>query len=379
MPSFAKTWVEVSRGALRHNAAALRRLVAPAKLMAVVKADAYGHGLKETVRALGPRDAAWFGVDSLEEAVAIRAAGGRQPVLILGHVPKAGLAKAVRLGFSLTVYERAQVRTLVRLTTTHRPAKIHVKIETGTSRQGVAREEWPAFAALLRQSKNLVVEGMSTHYANIEDTVDPSYAMGQLARYQEAVAVFTSARVRPALRHTAASAAALLHESTRLDMVRGGIALYGLWPSHETQATVQQRGLAIELRPALTWKTSVAQVKSLAAGTPVSYGLTEKVTRASRVAVLPVGYYDGLPRSLSSVGQVLIRGQRAKILGRVCMNMCVVDVTDIPKVATGDEVVLIGRQGTEAVSVDEFAAKAGTINYEIVARLNPLIERRLVA
>lgn len=379
MTSHAKTWIEVSRKALRHNAAALRRLVEPAGLMAVVKANAYGHGLTETVQALGSRDVAWFGVDSLEEALTVRAAGAKQPVLILGHVPDSGLATVVRQGFSMTVYERDQVRALSKLASARRPAKVHVKIETGTSRQGVLREDWLAFARLLHRTENLVIEGMSTHYANIEDTVDPSYALGQLARYQEAVDVFTAAKARPLIRHTAASAAAMLHEQTRLDLVRGGIALYGLWPSRETQAIAQQRGLALDLQPALAWKAVVAQVKSLPAGTPVSYGLTEKVTRASRVAVVPVGYFDGLPRAASSVGHVLIRGQRAKILGRVCMNMCVVDVTDIAKAKAGDEVVLIGRQGTETISAEEFAAKAGTINYEIIARLNPLLERRLTA
>lgn len=380
MTSFAKTWIEVSRGALRHNAAELARLIAPSGLMAVVKANAYGHGLPEVATALGrSRDVRWFGVDSLDEALRLRKSVSDKPVLVLGGVPSAGYATAVRTGFSLTVYETAQLRALDKVATARRPAKVHVKIETGTSRQGVTRENWTSFARALKRCQHVTLEGMSTHYANIEDTLDPSYALSQLSQYNEALAAFAKVGLTPTLRHTAASAAAMLHVTTRMDLVRTGLSLYGLWPSRETESTVRQRGLTLDLHPALTWKASVVQVKRLSAGTPVSYGLTEKVTRPSVVAVLPVGYYDGLPRSLSSVGAALVRGQRAKILGRVCMNMCVIDVTDIPGVKEGDEAILLGRQGSEVVSAEEFAAKAGTINYEIVARLNPLMERRLVA
>jgi alanine racemase len=380
MGDFAKSWLEISRGALRHNASELAHLIAPAGVMAVIKANAYGHGLPEVVKALDrSREVRWYGVDSLEEALELRASGSVKPLLILGGVPPAGYATVVKAGFSLTVYEVSQLKALDKLATARRPAKVHVKIETGTSRQGVLRENWTSFARALRRCQHVVLEGMSTHYANIEDTLDPSYAIGQLRQYSEALAAFAAVGVKPQLRHTAASAAAMLHETTRMDLVRCGIALYGLWPSRETETTVRQRGLKLSLEPALTWKARVVQVKRLAAGTPVSYGLTEKVTRQSLVAVLPVGYYDGLPRALSSVGTALIRGRRAKILGRVCMNMCVVDVTDIPGVKEGDEAVLLGRQGSEAITAEEFAAKAGTINYEIVARLNPLTPRRLVA
>lgn len=375
----AKTWIEVSRAALRHNAAVLRSVIGPkVRLMAVVKANAYGHGLPETVKALG-RAVDWFGVDSLEEAEAVRAAGGRQPVLILGCVPGAALTHVVRQGFSIVVYDLASLRALDRLASARRPAKVHLKVETGTARQGVLLEDLSALAKAMKKFRHVVLEGLSTHYANIEDTTDPGFARRQLRLYEQALTILEAQGLRPSVRHTAASAAALIYPETRFDLVRAGLALYGMWPSKETRATMRERGAATGLRPALAWKAMVAQVKELPAGTPVSYGLTEKVTRSSRVAVVPVGYSDGYDRGLSSVGQVLIRGRRAKVLGRVCMNMTVVDVTDIPGARAGDEVVLLGRQGKETVTAEEIAGKIGTINYEIASRINPLIHRSLVS
>lgn len=378
-PLTQKSWIEVSRGALRHNASSLRRVIGrQVKFMAVVKANAYGHGIAETVAALGHDGVNWFGVDSLEEAVIVRTAGARQPVLILGYVPEAGLKTAVTRGFSMVVYNLPHLALLNRLGTARRPAKVHLKIETGTSRQGITPADLPALAQAVRRLKHVVIEGVSTHYANIEDTTDPSYAMGQLRHFREALKVLGTYGVRPPLRHTAASAAAILYPETRFEMVRSGISLYGLWPSKETRLTATQMGLDLALHPALTWKSLVAQIKTLPAGTPVSYGLTEKVTRCSQVAIVPVGYYDGFDRGLSSIGHVLVGGKRAKVLGRVCMNMIVVDVTDIPEAAVEDEVVLLGRQDDELITAEEIAGKAGTINYEVVARLNPLLPRRLV-
>jgi alanine racemase len=345
--------------------------------MAVVKANAYGHGLREVVHALGSRNADWFGVDSLEEAVAVRSAGGRQPILIMGYVPPAGLASVVRNGFSMIIYDMARLKMLERLATTRRPAKVHLKLETGTSRQGATPLELPALAKTLRRLRNVELEGVSTHFANVEDTSDQSYAREQLRRFHEGLTLLEKAGLRPTLRHTAASAGTLLHPEAKFDLVRTGVVLYGLWPSAETEAAAADAGLKIDLHPVLTWKTVIAQVKSLPSGTPVSYGLTERLKRPSRVAVLPVGYYDGLDRGLSSVGRMLVRGRRVKVLGRVCMNMCVVDVTDVPGAAAGDEAVIIGRQNRGAIAAEEVAEAAGTINYEIVARLNPLLPRRL--
>jgi alanine racemase len=224
----------------------------------------------------------------------------------------------------------------------------------------------------------VALEGVSTHFADIEDTTDQSYARKQLSRFRDGLEMLEGAGLPPSLRLTAASAGTILHPEARFDLVRAGIALYGLWPSAETEAAAIDADLKIDLQPVLAWKAVIAQVKELPTGTPVSYGLTERLKRPSRIAVLPVGYFDGLDRGLSSIGKVLVRGRRAKVLGRVCMNMCVVDVTDIPGACAGDEAVIIGRQGREIVSAEGLADAVGTINYEIVARLNPLLPRRLV-
>lgn len=379
-PRGAKTWVEIDRSALRHNADQFRRLAKTtgSQLMAVVKSNAYGHGLAETVRSLEAGGCDWYGVDALPEALAVRAAGAKQPLLILGHVPPESLPTAVARGFSLTVYDRVATNALTRSATARHPAKLHLKIETGTWRQGVTLEQLPAFARHLKRQPHLRIEGLSTHFANIEDTVDPSYARRQLKAYVAAVDIVTRIMGKKPLCHTAASAAALLYPETRLDVIRAGISLYGLWPSRETQATLSKQQPDFTLRPALSWKTVVAQVKSAPTGAAVSYGLTERVTRPSKLAVLPIGYWDGFDRKLSSVANVLIRGHRAKVVGRVCMNMCVVDVTDIPGARVGDEAVVIGRQGSEVVTAEEFAAKCGTINYEAVTRINPTLPRQLV-
>ncbi|OGL72523.1 alanine racemase [Candidatus Uhrbacteria bacterium RIFCSPHIGHO2_02_FULL_60_10] len=373
-PTGVKTWVEISAAALLANAQALRRQTAPAKLAAVIKANAYGHGA--TVVASALRTAAdWFAVDSFLEAEALKPLRLKQPILILGYTPVSAVASAVRRGYRLTAYNRETVQAAAKAATASHPARLHLKIETGTTRQGIGIGELSALVRDLRRSRHVIVEGASTHYANVEDTADPGYARQQLSRYEEALAKLATLGIKPSVRHTAGSAAAILYPETRFDLVRTGLALYGLWPSGETKAAMRLRGGRFDLRPVLTWKTTVAQVKTVPAGTPVSYGLTEKTGRSSRLAVLPVGYWDGLDRKLSSVGSVLIRGQRAKIMGRVCMNMCVVDVTDIPGVSVEDEAVILGSQGSERLSAEEIARQCGTINYEIVTRINPLLPR----
>ncbi len=219
---------------------------------------------------------------------------------------------------------------------------------------------------------------MSTHYANIEDTTDHSYAMSQLNRFNAMVRAFEMEGIVSKEKHTACSAAALLYPQTYFTMVRAGIALYGLWPSKETRVSVANSGKKITLHPALSWKTLIAQVKTLPKGASVSYGLTERLTRDSKIAVIPVGYWDGFDRRFASIGHALVRGRRAKVLGRICMNMCVVDVTDIPGIRVEDDVVMIGRQKKETLTAEDLATAIGTINYEIVTRINPLTPRVLV-
>lgn len=380
-PENLLTWVEISRRALAQNVLRFKAHIGPAvKLAAVVKANAYGHGLVGVSRIALESGAEWLAVNSIEEAEQVRAAGIAAPVLCLGYVPLALLEKAVRLDVRLTVYNPATIERLGEITgRLGRKVRLHVKVETGTNRQGVRKEDLPDFARMIAGFPHLVLEGLSTHYANIEDVTEHRFAEMQLRHFSEACGLLESLGFSVPVRHTACTAAAILFPRTLFNMARVGIGLYGLWPSKETRISALQAGVALnELEPVLTWKTRIAQVKRVKSGETIGYGCTDLATQDTRLAVLPVGYYDGYDRKLSSIGYVLIRGRRAPVRGRVCMNMIMVDVTNIPEARVEDEVVLLGRQGDDAVSAEVLAGKIGTINYEVVSRINPALPRIVV-
>lgn len=372
-----KTWVEINKNNLLHNLEQFKNLIGDnVKIMGVVKSNAYGHGLTEVADIIFDK-VDWFGVDSLAEALELREVGIKKPILVLGYTELADLKEAVKNNISLTVYNKETIEKLGKIPI-HNPnlnPKIHIKIETGTSRQGVLEKDLVEFVKFIKQFPSIEVQGLSTHYANIEDTTDSSFAMSQLEAFSRATEILKNEGAEVPLRHTACSAATILFPETRFEMVRLGISMYGLWSSKETKAVAKNKNLELDLKPVLTWKTIVAQIKNIPADTSVGYGLTERVSRDSKVAILPIGYYDGYDRKLSSIGTVLIRGKRCKVLGRVCMNMTIIDVTDMEKVELEDEVVLLGRQGREEVSVEDLAGKIGTINYEVVTRINLLIPR----
>lgn len=373
-----KVWVEISKSALLHNVKQIQRIVKPCGVMAVVKSNAYGHGIKEVAKIV-QKNVEWFVVDSLVEAIELRSSGIQNRLLVIGYIDPADVSLCAKHRISFVMYDRKMLAAIA----SDRKAKkgsyrIHLKIETGTTRQGLQGKELIAFASEVSAVPSAIIEGAYTHYANIEDTIDPAYAMAQLARFEEEIQALKKAGSTPSVVHTAASAAAILYKETRFDSIRLGIALYGHWPSREVQIVSKQRGIQLDLKPVLTWKTRVAQVKTVNPGTPVSYGLTERLQRKSKIAVLPVGYWDGYDRGLSSVGQVLIRGRLCKIVGRICMNMMMVDVTDVPGVSAHDEVVLIGSMKKQSVTAEEISAKIGSIQYEILTRINPMIKRIVV-
>ncbi len=375
----SKTWVEISRSALVSNAKVFRcRVRAGVNVMAVVKSNAYGHGLVEAAKVLQPH-LDWFGVDNVDEGLALRRAGIRKPILMLGFTPSWRMAEAVREELRMTVSSLEQIRAARAASVrAGKKARVHLKVETGTTRQGVDLRALPEALTLLTASKGLLLEGLSTHYANIEDATDHQYAAGQLETYQDALRILEANGIVPEIRHTACTAAAILYPDTHFNMVRVGVGLYGIWPSAETRLEAEAKNLEIDLKPVLTWKTRIAQLKDVKRGTPVSYGLTERMPRDGRLAVLGVGYWDGYDRGLSSVGEVLVRGRLAKVMGRVCMNMCMIDVTGIPDVKAEDEVVLLGTDGKSSISAESMAAKLQTIPYEVVTRINPLTPRILV-
>ncbi len=381
-PFRGDVWVEVSESAYAANLRFFRRLIGPkVELAAVVKSNAYGHGFTSIASLAVRHGADSFCVHSLDEALRLRRAGLSQDVLIMGPVPLARLDEVVAEDFRLALFTRESARRLAEVAAdADRRVRIHLKLETGTHRQGIDGDELDWFTEFLRRHPCLVVDGAYTHFANIEDTTSRDYAEQQLERFGVSIERLRAAGAGPARRHTACSAATLVVPRTHFEMVRLGISQYGLWSSKETCLSyrLEHPGDEAVLHPVLTWKTRITQLKHVAAGCFVGYGCTYQTTRSSRIAVLPVGYADGYDRRLSNQAHVLVRGRRAPVRGRVCMNLTMVDVTDVPGVELGDEVVLLGKQGDQEITADHLASLVGTINYEIVTRINWDLPRILV-
>ena len=375
-----RTWVELDERALVSNLNVLRSLLAPgARFCAVVKANAYGHGLRETVQSLARNGVDAFAVDSLDDALLLRSLLPSAVILVSGYVVRERLAEAVRAGVSLTVYDKETVRALDACAGADvRTAAVHVKVETGTNRQGVLPEGLADLLETIRACPRVSLEGVSTHFANIEDPADTRFATLQLSRFQEALNAVHAAGFTPPFVHCACSAALILYPDTHFSLVRAGISLYGHWSAPETQLAAIKHMVKCDLSPVLSWKTRVAQVKQVPAGVSVGYGLSETTRRPTRLAILPVGYWDGYDRSLSSVGEVLIAGNRCKVMGRVCMNMLMVDASAVPNLQPEQEAVLIGRGGRHHVTAEELAARTGTIAYEVLSRINPTLPRIVV-
>ncbi|MBL6975634.1 MAG: alanine racemase [Deltaproteobacteria bacterium] len=372
------TWCEVSKAALMGNLAEFRRLVGPdCRLSPVVKANAYGHGLELAARAFMEGGADALCVNDAWEAGRLRGAGIAAPVIILGNVPPEQAEEVVELGAEVVAYDRDLLVALDRAgKAAGKTVKVMVKLETGTNRQGLRMEEAWKLVSLAAELDGIQLAGLSTHFADIEDTTDHTFAREQLDRFNAGVDILKTRGLKSVMRSVGNSAATILWPEAHLDMVRVGIGAYGMWPSTETfvTAALTHRN-QLALQPALTWKTRVAQVKEVPAGEYVSYGRTFRTTHPARLVVLPVGYYDGYDRGVSNMAWVLIRGRRAQVRGRVCMNMIMADVTDIPDVTVGDEVVLMGTDGDESIGAEQFATWAGTINYEVTTRIAESVQR----
>jgi len=331
--------------------------------MAVVKSNAYGHGLLDFSQAVEKLGVDYLGVDSIIEAIKLRIEGVKTPILVLGYTLPENFPQAVEHDVSLTLSSLEQVQNLPE----NLALKIHLKIDTGMHRQGIE------VAALksIKSVKSLNLEGVYTHLANAKNPSFSNDTRKQLKEFDMAVKIINEAGYRP-IAHAAATGGTLIFSEAHYGLVRVGIGLYGLWPSIETEAAYREK---IILRPVLSWRTMVSEVKTLREGGRVGYDFTENVPSGTKLAVCPIGYWHGYPRALSSVGRTLVRGQSARVIGRVSMDMIVIDVTKIKNVKVGDVVTLIGRDGKEWVGADELAGLAGTINYELVTRLNPLIKR----
>lgn len=358
-------WIEIDLDALTHNIRALRgHLRVGTKFMAVVKKNAYGFGAVAVSRAALEAGVDYLAVHALEEALELRESGIHAPLLVLGPVLPGEADTVVKKRLAVTVIDKELAHALATAgQKLNAEIEVHVKIDTGLQRFGVSPEEAPELLSYLDTLSTLKVAGLYTHFSSADES-DETPTRLQLERFLKVAKLFP----RVKLLHAANSAATLQFSETHLDMVRVGISLYGYYPS----AAVSK---AVTLKPALDLKTRVVRVHSIRAGEGVSYGLTWVAPEDSVVALIPFGYGHGLSRLLSNRGEVLIRGKRAPIRGVVCMDQSIVEVTDIPEARVGDEVTIIGRQGSEEVTAEEIAGLTNTINYEVVTRLPAALPR----
>ncbi len=337
------------------------------QIMAVVKADAYGHGAIRVARTVIEAGAAWLGVALLEEGVQLRRLGLEVPILVLGPTPLDQAPFLAEYGLDQMVYHPLIAQVLSNSARGSRTrVRIHLKIDTGMGRVGIHPSEAATVARAIAHLPGLEFGGVMTHFA-AADAPDKGHALGQLRRFLDAVREIEVAGVAVPLRHAANSAAILGLPEAHLDMVRPGIGLYGYPPS-----TFAEK---LSWEPALTFKTCVAQIKKVPKGETVSYGCTYEAPRDLLVATLPVGYADGYNRLLSNRGEVLIHGHRAPVIGTVCMDMIMIDVTDVGGVREGEEVILLGRQGDETLLADEWATRLGTIPYEVLCSISKRVPR----
>ncbi len=373
--------VEISRAALARNIREFRRLIGPRrKFLAVVKANAYGHGIVEVAGIAVAEGVDWLGVNSVDEGAALRRAGIDAPILVLGYAPLASLEEAVVRDLRLTVYNRETVARLAVLAARlRRTVRVHVKLETGTWRQGVAAKDLTAFVRDIRRRPGLIVEGLSSHFANIEDTTKHDYPRRQLEIYRAGCRELDTAGLRLPLKHMSCTASTILFPEPGFNLARVGIGLYGLWPSKETYLScLLDKKEPLSLEPVLSWKARIAQLKKVPARADIGYGCTYRTTRPTVLAVVPVGYFDGYDRGLSNAAHVLVKGRRAPVRGRVAMDFFMADVTDVPGLRLESEVTLLGADGRERIAAEDLASWAGTISYEILARINPLVPRIIV-
>lgn len=362
-------WAEINLDAVAHNVQAAKANLKPTtKLCAVVKADAYGHGAVRVAQEAVRNGADFLAVALLQEAVKLRDAGIDTPILILGAMLPEVAELVVRYDISQAVFDEERLYALnAAALKLHTKAKIHIKIDTGMHRIGLHVKEAGSFAKLAASLPGITIEGVFSHFATA-DADDKEYAAYQFARFQEALQLIEAEGVHIPIRHIANSAALTELQEYQLDMVRQGITLYGLHPAHMIDCYK-------DFEPVMTVKTKVAFVKELPVGETIGYGRTYTLTRKSVIATVPLGYADGISRRLSNKGYMLINGEKAPIIGRVCMDQTMLDVTDIPGVKLGDEVTVFGGRELPMELVAEWA---DTICYEIVCAVSPRVPREYV-
>lgn len=388
VPLFDSSWIELSRSALQANVDFMRDHIGPdAILSSVIKGNAYGHGIRAFLPLAEECGIRHFSVFSAREAeVALGSVTGDSHIMIMGHVEGDAIPWAIENDISFYVFDMERLRKAdAAALRTGRRARVHLELETGLNRTGLTGEEMLLAAAFIKARPHIRVEGVTTHYAGAETVSNYLRIQNQKAVFTEKCRRLEDSGLDTGLRHTACSAAALTYPETIMDMVRSGIALYGFWPTGETKMNYllnyregEEDGLSKDpspLKRVMTWKSRIMSTHDVPPGQFIGYGNTCLTTVRSRIASVPIGYSHGFPRDLSNSGFVLVRKRRAPVAGLVNMNMILVDVTEIPGATTGDEVVIIGRQGDREVTVSSFSEMSQYLNYEVLVQIPAHIPR----
>ena len=367
-----RTWIEIDKKAIVHNYQIFRNLIdKKCKIMSVVKSNAYGHSLLDFAKEQEKLGVDYLGVDSIVEGIALRKEGIKKPILVLGYTLPEMLLEAIKYNIEITVSNFETLKEIEKIKNQIKKIKVHIKVDTGMNRHGFLLSDMEKLLTELKKIKNISVVGLFTHFAMAKNPAFPQYTKNQIAEFEKWSEVFKKNGFNP-IKHASATSGAILFKEAHFDMVRIGIGLYGIWPSSETRAFAEGK---IRLAPVLSWKAVIGEIKAIKAGSRVGYDCTETVAKDSKIAIIPVGYWHGLPRALSGIGKVIIGNKKCKILGRVCMDIIMVDITYIRNVKVGDEVILIGKSEKEEISADDISNLMDASTYEFLTRINPLIKR----
>ncbi len=367
------TWLEINKKAIEHNLCAFRRLIGrSALLMPVVKANAYGHGFLEVAKICDESgEADRIRVVNLDEALALLDAGIKKPIMILSfyELDKAKITRAIKNKIIFPLYSLEQAKFLNAVgERVGKKAIMHLKVDTGAARIGILPGDAVNFYQKIKLFKNLNIEGLFSHFASSEE--DREYTDKQYKLFNKVATDLEQAGCKFKIRHMACSAASVVYPDSQFNAVRLGLGLYGLYPAQSVKDK-------LKLKPVLSWKTKIIQIKTLPAGAKVGYGGTFVTKKPTKLAILPTGYFDGYDRRFSNTAQVVVHGVKCPVRGRICMNLTMVDVSGVLNIQIGDEVVLLGKMGKNEISADYLAKLAKTINYEIVSRINPLLPRKV--
>lgn len=375
------SYAEISKKNLIYNIKQFRNLLnKKTKITAVIKANAYGHGDIEIAKIASPY-VDYFQVDSIEECERVKSVTKKQ-ILILGYLNEDGIVRAIRNKAIICVFDIIHLFKINKIAEDFKTKiKIHVAIDSYLGREGIMPDQIEVFIREVKKLNNVILDGVYSHFANIEDTMNSTHALKQINTYHKCVDIFKNNGFPNINTHISATSGIIVYEKDENlhNIVRLGIGLYGMWPSEHLEYLNRKK---IDLKPVLRWVTHVAQVKIVPANYPIGYGLTYITKKKTKIAVIPQGYFDGLSRSLSNNGEVLIRSKKVKIIGRVAMNMTVVDISSLKDVGAGDEVVLLGEQTfanrKNKITAEEIANKMGTINYEVTTKISALLPKKIV-